>query len=158
MPHRDADDSSYLHSGPKCAKMANMGSQVSHFGQSRAKMQVSRTLGVVVQYKCAKSTWKSSKVSANSVQSGTACTQPPKRGLKASTEVPREAKSGPAASKEIPDGAKRTHVEPLLAHFGGTLGHSRPTLARFRRSCQFGRNTWFHRESRKNTKNGLKIS
>ncbi len=36
--------------------MAIPGSQLSHAWQPGAKMQVTRTLGVVVQYKCAENT------------------------------------------------------------------------------------------------------
>ncbi len=47
--------------------MAILRSQLSHVRQFDAKVQVTRTLGVVVRYKCAKNAWKSSKVSANSI-------------------------------------------------------------------------------------------
>ncbi len=47
--------------------MTILGSQLSHARQVHAKVRVTRTLGVGVQYKCAKNTWKGSEVSANSV-------------------------------------------------------------------------------------------
>ncbi len=67
LPHSDAEYSSYLHCGAKCVKMAILGSQLSHCEQSRAKMQVTRTVGVLVPYKCPENTRRSSNISASPI-------------------------------------------------------------------------------------------